>query len=44
VVQQLGVTGAIAGSRNARHVIANASAGDLRLDDATVTEIEAIFS
>lgn len=44
VVQQLGVTGAIAGSRNPRHVIANASAGDLRLEDATVREIQGIFS
>jgi aryl-alcohol dehydrogenase-like predicted oxidoreductase len=44
VVQQPGVTGAIVGSRNPRHVIANASAGDLRLDDHAVREIEAIFS
>jgi aryl-alcohol dehydrogenase-like predicted oxidoreductase len=44
VVQQLGVTGAIAGSRNTRHVIANSSAGDLRLDDAEMREIEEVFS
>jgi len=44
VIQQLGVTGAIAGSRNPDHVIANATAGDLRLDDATLREIDANFS
>jgi aryl-alcohol dehydrogenase-like predicted oxidoreductase len=44
VVQQLGVTAAIAGSRNPRHVTANATAGDLRLDGRALREIEAIFS
>jgi aryl-alcohol dehydrogenase-like predicted oxidoreductase len=43
VVEQLGVTGAIAGSRNPEHVRGNAAAGDLRLDDRTLREIEAIF-
>jgi len=36
-----GVTGAIAGSRNARHVEANARAGDLFLGAATLREVEA---
>jgi aryl-alcohol dehydrogenase-like predicted oxidoreductase len=43
VVEQRGVTAAIAGSRNANHVLSNASAGDLRLDERTLQEIEAIF-
>jgi methylglyoxal reductase len=42
-VQQRGVTAAIAGSRNPEHVHANAQAGDLRLDEATMQEIDAIF-
>jgi len=43
VVEQRGITAAIAGSRNPEHVRSNASAGDLRLDDRTLREIEAIF-
>lgn len=43
VLEQPGVTGAIAGSRNPDHVRENASAGDLRLDPATLGEIDAIF-
>jgi aryl-alcohol dehydrogenase-like predicted oxidoreductase len=44
VIQQPGVTAAIAGSRNPDHVRANAEAGDLRLDEATLREIDAIFA
>ena len=44
VIEQRGVTAAIAGSRNSRHVRANATAGDLRLDEKTLDEIQAIFS
>jgi aryl-alcohol dehydrogenase-like predicted oxidoreductase len=44
VVEQHGVTTAIAGSRNPNHVRSNASAGDLRLDDRTLREIEGIFA
>jgi aryl-alcohol dehydrogenase-like predicted oxidoreductase len=44
VVEQHGVTAAIAGSRNPDHVESNASAGDLRLDDRTLREIEGIFA
>jgi aryl-alcohol dehydrogenase-like predicted oxidoreductase len=43
VIEQQGVTGAIAGSRKPDHVRANAQAGDLKLDDATLQEIEEIF-
>jgi aryl-alcohol dehydrogenase-like predicted oxidoreductase len=43
-VHQPGVTSAIAGSRNARHVLANAAAGDLELDDETLVELDAILS
>jgi aryl-alcohol dehydrogenase-like predicted oxidoreductase len=43
VVEQPGVTAAIAGSRNPAHIRTNASAGDLRLDEQTLREIEAIF-
>lgn len=39
---QPGVTGAIAGSRNAAHVRTNAAAGDLALDDATLAELDAL--
>ena len=39
-VHQPGVTSAIAGSRNPDHVRANAEAGDLRLDAATLEELE----
>jgi aryl-alcohol dehydrogenase-like predicted oxidoreductase len=44
VIEQDGVTAAIAGSRNPDHVRANGEAGSLRLDDATRGEIDAIFS
>jgi aryl-alcohol dehydrogenase-like predicted oxidoreductase len=44
VVEQRGVTAAIAGSRNPGHVRTNALAGDLRLDPGTVAEIDEIFS
>jgi len=44
VIQQQGVTAAIAGSRNPGHVRTNAAAGDLQLDADTLQEIEAIFS
>ena len=43
VIEQRGVTGAIAGSRNPDHVRSNAEAGDLQLDEATLREIDAIF-
>ncbi|HEU4354253.1 MAG TPA: aldo/keto reductase [Actinomycetota bacterium] len=39
-VHQSGVTSAIAGTRNPDHVRANAEAGDLRLDAATLEELE----
>lgn len=39
-VHQEGVTSAIAGSRNLDHVRDNAGAGDVRLDEATLEEIE----
>ena len=42
-VHQPGVTSAIAGSRNADHVRANAAAGDLVLDASTVAEIDALL-
>jgi methylglyoxal reductase len=44
VIQQPGVTAAIAGSRNPEHTRSNAAAGDLRLDEATAQEIEGIFA
>jgi hypothetical protein len=44
VVEQPGVTAAIAGSRSPDHVRSNAAAGDLRLDGQTLQEIEAIFA
>jgi aryl-alcohol dehydrogenase-like predicted oxidoreductase len=44
VIQQVGVTGAIAGSRNPHHVSVNATAGKLQLDDRALEGIEAIFS
>jgi aryl-alcohol dehydrogenase-like predicted oxidoreductase len=37
------VTSAIAGSRNAEHVRANAGAGDVELDAATLAELDAIL-
>jgi aryl-alcohol dehydrogenase-like predicted oxidoreductase len=43
VVEQVGVTAAIAGSRNPDHVQSNAEPGDLRLDDVTLKEIDGIF-
>jgi aryl-alcohol dehydrogenase-like predicted oxidoreductase len=43
-VAQPGVTAAIAGSRNPDHVRSNAAAGDIVLDAATLSELEAIVS
>jgi len=43
-VHQPGVTAAIAGSRNPDHVRSNAAAGDVKLDDATLSELDAIVS
>jgi aryl-alcohol dehydrogenase-like predicted oxidoreductase len=43
-VHQPGVTAAIAGSRNPDHVRSNAAAGDVELDDATMSELGAIVS
>jgi aryl-alcohol dehydrogenase-like predicted oxidoreductase len=43
-IEQRGVSAAIAGSRNPRHVRGNAAAGDLRLDEKTLQEVEAIFA
>ena len=40
---QPGVTSAIAGSRNPDHVRANAAAGDVELDAATLSELEALL-
>ncbi len=42
-VHQAGVTSAIAGSRNPEHVRTNAAAGDLSLDTATLSEIDALL-
>ncbi len=39
-VHQPGVTAAIAGSRNPEHVRANAAAGDIELDETTLSELE----
>jgi aryl-alcohol dehydrogenase-like predicted oxidoreductase len=44
VVQQRGVAAAIAGSRSPQHVRENAGTGEVRLDDATLGEVEAIFA
>ena len=44
VIEQEGVTAAIAGSRNARHTQSNAEAGTLKLDEITLEEIDRIFS
>ena len=44
VIEQPGVTAAIAGSRNADHVRSNAAAGDLRLDRATLARIDEAFT
>jgi aryl-alcohol dehydrogenase-like predicted oxidoreductase len=43
-VHQPGVTAAIAGSRNPDHVRSNAAAGDVELDDATLSELDEILS
>jgi len=43
-VAQPGVTAAIAGSRNPDHVRSNAAAGDIVLDAATLSELDAIVS
>ena len=43
VFHQKGVTSAIAGSRNPKHVRENAAAGDVELDEKTVLEIEDII-
>src|SRR5262245_26586928 len=43
-VHQPGVTAAIAGSRNPAHVRSNGAAGDVELDEATVSELDAIVS
>jgi aryl-alcohol dehydrogenase-like predicted oxidoreductase len=43
VVEQTGVTAAIAGSRKADHVRSNATAGDLKQDRQTLEEIDRIF-
>jgi aryl-alcohol dehydrogenase-like predicted oxidoreductase len=42
-VEQPGVTSAIAGSRDTAHTRANAAAGDLRLDQATLAEIDTLL-
>ena len=42
--RQPGVTAAIAGSRNPDHVRANAAAGDVEMDDATMAEIEGLLA
>jgi aryl-alcohol dehydrogenase-like predicted oxidoreductase len=41
---QPGVTSAIAGSRNPDHVAANAAAGDITLDDATLEELDRMLA
>jgi len=43
-VNQPGVTSAIAGSRNPDHVRANAEAGDVKLDEATLAEVDSLLS
>jgi aryl-alcohol dehydrogenase-like predicted oxidoreductase len=43
-VRQPGVTAAIAGSRNPSHVRANAAAGDIELDQATLAELDALLA
>ena len=42
-VHQPGVTSAIAGSRNSKHVRENAEAGDVALDDATLQELDGLI-
>jgi methylglyoxal reductase len=43
VIEQKGVTAAIAGSRNPDHVRSNAEAGDVRLDEETLRQIDEVF-
>ncbi|MDQ4107199.1 MAG: aldo/keto reductase [Actinomycetota bacterium] len=43
-VQQPGVTAAIAGSRNPSHVRANAGAGEIELDQATLAELDGLLT
>jgi aryl-alcohol dehydrogenase-like predicted oxidoreductase len=43
-LEQPGVSAVIAGSRNPRHAVANAAAGDLQLDAETLAGLEAMFS
>ncbi len=43
-VHQPGVTAAIAGSRNPEHVRANAAAGDIELDEATLEELDQLLA
>ena len=43
VIEQAGVTAAIAGSRKAEHVRNNSTSGDLRIDRQTLEEIDRIF-
>jgi aryl-alcohol dehydrogenase-like predicted oxidoreductase len=43
VAHQVGVTAAIAGSRNSAHVRSNAAAGEVTLDTPTHREIDSIF-
>ncbi|MFN2543282.1 MAG: aldo/keto reductase [Actinomycetota bacterium] len=43
VFHQPGVTSAIAGSRNPKHVRENAAAGSVELDEKTLTEIESLI-
>jgi aryl-alcohol dehydrogenase-like predicted oxidoreductase len=44
VIAQPGVTAAIAGSRNPKHVEENAGAGDLELDHETLDELEGLLA
>ena len=43
-IAQSGVTAAIAGSRSGEHMRQNAAAGDLKLDDDTLADIDALLS
>jgi aryl-alcohol dehydrogenase-like predicted oxidoreductase len=43
-IAQPGVTAAIAGSRDPRHVRANAAAGDITLDAATLDELVGLLA
>jgi aryl-alcohol dehydrogenase-like predicted oxidoreductase len=42
-VHQPGVTAAIAGTRNAEHARTNAAAGEIKLDEATIAELDGIL-